>query len=721
VALNLYWNANPGSGLKGAGGDNVASTFPPAQPNYTFSRTMGFVFDPARPQPPGTVPLKVFYSAAHRDHYTTAGAADEADATALGYAPVGLAGFITPPPSGPPPPEPPFFCRAPEGHADLYLFAHGADYAAALADYVAVAGAVPIPRRHWLGVSWSKWNESEVQSDAVNHVSLLAAAGFPVDTLVFDMQWHRTPAWGGYSWDPSRYPNHTAALAELHALGVATGANFHDDDGVTRAANPERFAAFAAAVGADPAAAAVPFAIGNRTYADALQREILAPLINEGLDFAWTDFQQGFPGVAMVRGLVPTAALNHYRFYNFSAAPGIRGSTHSRYAGRGDHRHASHFGGDVNQVWDSLRFMIFFTATAANAPACWWGHEMMRNGGGVGDNAELFTRVNQFGAWSPIFTSWGNTGEDNDWWAMPEPHLSAVRGALVDRQRLLPYRYTLAADAHATGRCPVRAPYFDFPDEPAAYAAPGEFMLGADVVVAPAFAPVAPATTGTVPVAVWLPPAASGAWIDWARPSDPPLAAGAAAVYAADLATTPAFVRAGAVLPLLPRRQAAAAGVASRQYAELEFNVFPGAAQGGARVYEDDGISTDYLLGASAVTTLAYGPDGANAGCTLFELHTNGTYAGMVAAGRLYSVFVLAAPPPASATVDGAPLPRSDSDGVPGSWYYTAAGDLHAFLPPAAAGLPPVSLSVCYAGAGAGRGAGAPTAASAAASASSSR
>jgi hypothetical protein len=34
---------------------------------------------------------------------------------------------------------------------------------------------------------------------------------------------------------------------------------------------------------------------------------------------------------------------------------------------------------------------------------------------------------------------------------------------------------------------------------------------------------------------------------------------------------------------------------------------------------------------------------------------------------------------------------------VPGTWFYTAGGDVHAFLPPTAAGLPPIMLSVCYA------------------------
>ena len=691
VALNLYWNANPSAG---AGGDNVASTFAPTQAGYTFSRVMGYVFDPAKPQPPGTVPLKLYYSAAHLDHYTTAGAADEADALALGYSLVGLAGFITPAPTGPQPPAPPFQCFRPEGHRDLYLFAHGADYDAALGDYVAVAGPVPIPRRHWMGISWSKWNESEVQADSEAHVRLLKASGFPLDTVIYDMQWHRTPDWGGYDWDPVRYPDPAAALAFMHANGLATGTNFHDADGVRREANPERFAAFAAAVGADPTSAGVAFDIGNKTYADALQQVVLAPLIAQGLDFAWTDFQQGFPGVAEVRGLLPTAILNHYRFYNYSTAAGTRGSLHSRYAGRGDHRHTSHFGGDVDQTWDSLRFMIFFTATAANAPACWWGHEMMRQGGSPTDAEELFLRVNQFGAWSPTFTSWGNGGENNDWWLMREPYLSATRGSLLDRQRLLPLRYSLAAEAHRTGRCPIRSMYRDFPGEPAAYAADGQYMLGRDMVVAPAFAPVSPPLTGSVGVAVWLPPIDEGAWLDFNAPASPPFAAGSSIVYNASLFVVPAFVRAGAVLPMLPRDLANVSGISAQQYRALEFDVFPGGrGSGRAEVYEDDGLTTDHLLGLSATTTLAYAP--AAPGCTLFSISTTGQqYAGMVTAGRLYSVFLLASAAPTSASLNGAALPQSQSDGAPGTWFRTAGGDTRVYLTPASTD-DVLSLSVC--------------------------
>ena len=183
VPLNLYWNPAPAA--DGASGDNVASTFPPAQPGYSLARVEGWVHDPAAPQPPGTVALKLFYSAEFLDHWTTAGPADEAAAAAAGYALVGVVGFAPPPPPAPGGP-PALRCVAPAGATDWYLFGHGIDYAAALSDYVAVAGPVALPRRHWMGVSWSTWSESLNRSSTLAQVMALKAGGWPLDTFIFD-------------------------------------------------------------------------------------------------------------------------------------------------------------------------------------------------------------------------------------------------------------------------------------------------------------------------------------------------------------------------------------------------------------------------------------------------------------------------------------------------------------------------------------------------------
>ncbi len=129
---------------------------------------------------------QVYYSATILDHWTTYTPADEAAAIAAGYTLLGLAGYaLINSPSGN---SSAYACYAPVGRQDWYLFGHGLNYSGALADYTAIAGSVPIPRRHWMGISWSKWNETEVEADSMNHVIELQNAGFPLDTLIFDMQ-----------------------------------------------------------------------------------------------------------------------------------------------------------------------------------------------------------------------------------------------------------------------------------------------------------------------------------------------------------------------------------------------------------------------------------------------------------------------------------------------------------------------------------------------------
>ena len=178
VALNLYWNANPLL-LHGTGGVYFSSSFPHTQTGFAFARIEGYIYDPNLPQPPETVVLKVYYSHPHLDHYTTASAADEADAMARGYTLVGVAGFAPSPPNSPPA-HVPFSCYAPRGHEDIYVFAHGRDFDSALRDYVSIAGQVPIPQRHWMGTSWSRWDEANTAAATLSQVANLTAAGFPV-------------------------------------------------------------------------------------------------------------------------------------------------------------------------------------------------------------------------------------------------------------------------------------------------------------------------------------------------------------------------------------------------------------------------------------------------------------------------------------------------------------------------------------------------------------
>ena len=79
-------------------------------------------------------------------------------------------------------------CVRREGNADTYLFTHGARYGDALRDYTRIAGRVPVPRRHMLGVSWSRWGQSGLsckwcrmdENETVQAVQAMANESLPV-------------------------------------------------------------------------------------------------------------------------------------------------------------------------------------------------------------------------------------------------------------------------------------------------------------------------------------------------------------------------------------------------------------------------------------------------------------------------------------------------------------------------------------------------------------
>lgn len=327
IPLNLFWNPTPSNGR---GGSNVVSTTSPGA-GYTFVRVQGYIFREGQ-QPANTHAVKLWVNHALLDYYTTMCAADEADAAASGFVFVSLLGYCFPYTSVPPLPS----CFQRSGNVDLYFFGHGKRYMDALADYALIAGRIPIPRKHFLGMSWSKWGNSLTQDVTYHQVLALQNASIPLDTYIFDMNWHLKPQWTGWTWDPVQYPAHKDLLAWLHDRALATGANLHDAQGVMWM--EAQYAAMARANGIDPTTSdAVPFNIANKTYSDTLHDIVLAPLAEEGLDFWWTDFQQGLPGVADVTGLTPTWLLNHVRFMGNSSSS-RRGLIHSRFGGMGSHR-----------------------------------------------------------------------------------------------------------------------------------------------------------------------------------------------------------------------------------------------------------------------------------------------------------------------------------------------------------------------------------------------
>ena len=483
---------------------------------------------------------------------------------------------------------------------DLYFFGYGRDFTACLSDYRRLSGAVPLIPRWALGNWWSRYWPYR-QDELLELMRDFLAHALPLSVCVIDMDWHRTRTgnasrgWTGYTWNRDLFPDPRALLADLHALGLKTALNLHPADGVWP--HEEAYPAMLRRLGGDPATGeAVAFNITDPAFTQAYFEILHHPLEAEGVDFWWMDWQQGKR--TAFSDLDPLWWLNHLHFLDLGRDPARRGFAFSRWGGLGSHRYPVGFSGDTVVSWRSLAFQVPFTATAANVAFGWWSHDIGGHMEGTED-AELYVRWLQFGVFSPILRlhSTQNPFHERRPWGWDAQTFALARSAMQLRHALIPYLYSMAWQEHQGGGALLRPMYHLHPDAPEAYACPGQYAFGSELIAAPFTSPRDPETRLGRQV-VWLP---AGDWYDFF--SGQHYAGAAWHSRYGELDDIPVFARAGAIVVLAdPGHEGAAASPVDNPRA-LTVHVFPGA-DNHFDLYEDDGESEHYRHGARVLTPL---------------------------------------------------------------------------------------------------------------------
>jgi alpha-glucosidase/alpha-D-xyloside xylohydrolase len=268
--------------------------------------------------------------------------------------------------------------------------------------------------------------------------------------------------------------------------------------------------------------------------------------------------------------------------------------------------------GDTDSSWKTLEAQIAVGLNYSLSIGPYWGSDI---GGFYANNeltGELYARWFQFAAFCGSFRSHGRT-----WWTrlpwgwglsdmgprehnntnapippddrrnilgseMNNPAIEPVAKKYAElRYQLLPYTYTLAREARDAGLPLMRAMWIHYPRDGRARGVGDQFLWGRDLLVAPIY------TKGATTRDVYLP---AGEWYDWW--TNARSAGGRVVTRAVDLATMPIFVRAGAIVPIDPVRQFTGEEIVE----PTTLRVYRGA-EGQFTLYEDDGISQDYLKG----------------------------------------------------------------------------------------------------------------------------
>ncbi|HUF39784.1 MAG TPA: TIM-barrel domain-containing protein [Anaerolineales bacterium] len=502
------------------------------------------------------------------------------------------------------------------GRLDLYFFGHGRDYRAALADFRAVAGPVPLLPRWALGNWWSRY-WAYTDAELRNLILDFEAHEVPLSVCIIDMDWHITDTgnassgWTGYTWNRDLFPDPDETLAFIHQHGLQTALNLHPSDGIWP--HEAQYAEFAERMGLDPQSGEpVRFDLADPKFAAAYFELLHHPEEARGVDFWWIDWQQGT--LSGMPGLDPLWWLNHLHFLDLGrqanrrmgelanstpADSPIRSFAHSptrpfifsRWGGLGNHRYPIGFSGDTVISWDSLSFQPYFTSTAANVGYGWWSHDIGGHYGGS-PAAELYARWVQYGVFSPILRlhSTRNPLLERRPFGWDAETFRLTRDAMRLRHRLIPYLYTMSWRDHSAGEAPIRPMYHDHPEEPSAYACPDQYTFGSELIAAPFTEPLDP-DTGLARRVVWLPEER------WNFLTGAHFEAGWHAVYGG-MDDTPVFAKPGAIVPLCEPDD-------WRDPSALEIHIFPGASSE-FKLYEDDGVTNAYQSGDYRLTEFTF-------------------------------------------------------------------------------------------------------------------
>ena len=164
-------------------------------------------------------------------------------------------------------------------------------------------------------------------------------------------------------------------------------------------------------------------------------------------------------------------------------------------------------------------------------------------GGFMGkSNGELLARWYQIGFLSPFFRN-HHTKDENyqEPWRFGKPYEDAIRKYVQLRYRLLPYLYTVLAEAHETGIPWIRPLILEYQNDENVLNLDNEFMAGDALLCAPIL------KAGATSRDVYLP---EGEWYDFF--TNKKYKGGQRVSVEAPLDTVPLFVKAGTILPTGP-------------------------------------------------------------------------------------------------------------------------------------------------------------------------
>jgi len=329
------------------------------------------------------------------------------------------------------------------------------------------------------------------------------------------------------------------------------------------------------------------------------------PLVKSGVDAFWPDEGDWFDLFERIK--------RHQLYYQgfLSTKPNVRPWSLHRNGYPGIAKWGGWvWSGDTESSWKSLEAQVAVGINYSLSIAPFWGSDI----GGFFPNeeltGELYVRWFQFASFCASFRAHGKTWWTRLPWGWGQSELGPLEGNSYPlkselnnpsiepiakkydklRYQLMPYNYTLAWEARNNGLPLMRAMWIHYPEDVKARSIGSQYLWGRDIIIAPVF------KKGATNWNIYLP---KGDWYDWWTGEKK--MGGQTISREVDMATMPIYVRAGAIIPFDPVRQYTSEVVKE----PTTIKIYSGA-DGNYTLYNDDGISQDYLKGKAEWTRMIW-------------------------------------------------------------------------------------------------------------------
>ena len=391
--------------------------------------------------------------------------------------------------------------------------------------YTGVTGRVPMMPDFAMGF-WQCKLRYQTQEELLGIAREYRRRGVPLSVIVADFfHW---PTQGDWRFDPTYWPDPDAMIAELRAMGVELmvsvwptvdyrSENFAEMRDLGHLIRTER----GIRVSMDFQGNTLHFDATRAAARDYVWAKVKRNYWDKGIRVLWLDeaepeytaydfdnYRYHLGSDLAVGNIYPFMYAR--TFYEGMAAAGQEKVINLiRCAWAGSQRYgALVWSGDIHSSWKSLRSQLVAGLNMGIAGIPWWTTDIGGFHGGNPDDPafrELFTRWFEYGTFCPVMRLHGDreprqpqvgttggascrSGAPNEIWSYGEEIYRICVRHIELRESLRPRISEAMRAAHTAGTPPMRPLFFDYPEDPGAWAVEDEYLF-CDLLVAPVLAP----------------------------------------------------------------------------------------------------------------------------------------------------------------------------------------------------------------------------------------